>query len=261
MLLGQVASPEQFLHVARGAAKPSSCAPAALPRQRWLNYLAKSLRLPCTHDRALTRRCRMESEGRALNVYVVDDDREVRSSLQFQLGTLDYKAVSYANADDFLSALEHLPPGCVLLDIRMAGTDGIEALRALATQGIDWPVIMMTGHAEVPLAVAAMKGGAIDLLEKPFEEELLIAALARGYAKLSEQGQQRTIAKALKTKLAMLSPREREVLRHLVTGVANKRVATILGLSVRTVEMHRANLLRKLDVKSLAEAAVYAPML
>jgi two-component system response regulator FixJ len=195
------------------------------------------------------------------NVYIVDDDREVRLSLSFQLSTLDYQVVPYASADDFLSALEYLSAGCVLLDIRMAGMDGIEALHALAARGIDWPVIMMTGHAEVPLAVAAMKGGAIELLEKPFEEELLVAALERGLAQLEERREQRTHANAAQAKLALLSPREREVLRHLVRGDANKRVAAAMDLSVRTVEMHRAAALRKLAVKSIAEAAAYAAML
>lgn len=195
------------------------------------------------------------------SVYIVDDDRDVRLSLSFQLSTLDYKAVPYASADDFLAATDYLSPGCVLLDIRMAGIDGIEALHALARREIGWPVIMMTGHAEVQLAVAAMKGGAIELLEKPFEEDLLLAALDRGFARLAEAREREIISKACRAKLALLSAREREVLQHLVSGEANKRVAAALGLSVRTIEMHRASGMRKMGVKSIAEVAAYRTIL
>jgi two-component system response regulator FixJ len=203
----------------------------------------------------------MTDENGGNNVYIVDDDRHVRLSLSFQLSTLDYQAAPYASADDFLAATHYLSPGCILLDIRMAGTDGIEALHELARLELDWPVIMMTGHAEVPLAVAAMKGGAIELLEKPFEEDLLLAALDRGFAKLAAAREHESGSKAAKAKLALLSVREREVLQHLVSGEANKRVAAALGLSVRTIEMHRAKGMRKLGVKSIAEVAAYSTAL
>jgi two-component system response regulator FixJ len=195
------------------------------------------------------------------NVYIVDDDRDVRLSLSFQLSTLDYKAAPYASADDFLAAIDYLSPGCILLDIRMTGTDGLEALYELTRREMEWPVIMMTGHAEVPLAVAAMKGGAIELLEKPFEEDLLLAALDRGFVKLTEARECERDSKAAKAKLVLLSVREREVLQHLMSGEANKRVAAALGLSVRTIEMHRASGMRKLGVKSIAEVAAYKAIL
>jgi two-component system response regulator FixJ len=199
----------------------------------------------------------MKQEDLTRAVYVVDDDREVRLSLSFQLSTLGYTCTPFGGAADFLDALEHLRPGCILLDIRMAGMDGIDALAALQTRDIDWPVVMMTGHGDVPVAVAAMKGGAIELLEKPFEEVVLIAALDRAFEVLHERLGRTAHLATIHQKLRALSPRERDVLAHITAGEPNKRIADALGLSVRTVEMHRASLLSKLGVKSTAEAAVF----
>lgn len=199
----------------------------------------------------------MGQVGEDRSIYVVDDDREIRLSLSFQLSTLGYSCTPFGRAADFLGALEHLKPGCILLDIRMAGMDGIETLAALQELNVEWPVVMMTGHADVSVAVAAMKGGAVELLEKPFEEALLVAALDKAFGTLSERLERSSHFAAIHGKLKTLSPRERDVLAHLTAGEPNKLIADALGLSVRTVEMHRANLLPKLGVRSTAEAAVF----
>lgn len=200
----------------------------------------------------------MQEAGTGRAVYIIDDDREIRRSLSFQLKTLSISTRAFAAAEDFLASLSELSPGCILLDVRMPGIDGIDMLALLEERQLDWPVIIMTGHADVPIAVKAMKAGAIELLEKPFEESLLLSVLDRGFQKLADRATELEHRHLIKSRLDVLSPREREVLRHLATGEPNKIIAHALGLSVRTVEMHRANLFTKLGVRSVAEAVGYA---
>lgn len=200
-------------------------------------------------------------KGRVLSnriVYVVDDDRNVRLMTSYMLSGADLISHPFASGADFLSALPDLKPGCVLVDVRMPDMDGLAVIAELARRGIEWPVIFMTGHGEVPIAVEAMKLGAIDFLQKPFKEENLLACFDRGFALLegrSEAAARRADAIA---RIGQLTGREREVLQGLVAGMANKLVAERLGISLRTVEMHRGNMMDRLRVDNLAEALTLA---
>ena len=174
------------------------------------------------------------------------------------LGTASLQSRPFASGSDFLDSLAELAPGCVVLDIRMPGIDGFEVMAELARRGIEWPVIVMTGHGEVAIAVRAMKLGAIDFIEKPFEEEVLLASLERAFALLGERGEKAERRRAAQSRVAMLTSREHEVLKGLMAGLPNKMLARQLGISLRTVEMHRANMMERLQVASLAEALTLA---
>lgn len=187
-------------------------------------------------------------------VYVVDDDDAIRRSLSFLLRTCGHRVDLFGQGEEFLKAAPKLAPGCVLLDVRLTGMDGLEVQKAMADHGVSLPVIIMTGHGDIALAVRAMKAGAIDFIEKPFEKETLLAALDQGFARLCQADVRKLHAQDAATRLGALTPRERDVLRGLVNGLPNKSIAYDLGISPRTVEIHRANLMTKLEVKSLSEA-------
>ena len=187
-------------------------------------------------------------------VYVVDDDEAIRRSLSFMLRTSGHKVELFTCGEEFLKGAQKLEPGCVLLDIRMPGMDGLEVQKVMADHGVSLPVIIMTGHGDVGLAVRAMKAGAIDFIEKPFEKATLMSALEQGFARLGEHDVRKLRAQEAATRLEVLTPRERDVLKGLVEGLPNKSIAYDLGISPRTVEIHRANLMTKLEVKSLSEA-------
>jgi two-component system response regulator FixJ len=187
-------------------------------------------------------------------VYVVDDDRDVRLSLSFMLSASEIKTYPFGSGVDFLEALPDLEPGCVLLDIRMPQLDGFQIMAALAERKVDWPVIVMTGHGEIPSAVRAMKLGAIDFIEKPFSEETLLACFRQAFALLQERGAAGRRRREASERVASLSARECEVLQHLLAGHSNKEIANGLGISLRTVEMHRSNMMDRLQASSLAEA-------
>ena len=185
--------------------------------------------------------------------YIVDDNKQVRMSLAFTLDSLEIRNRSFESGEDFLNSLAELSPGPVLLDIRMSGVDGIGVLSAMIARDVKWPVIVITGHGDVAIAVAAMKLGAIEFLEKPFDPEMLVVSLTRAFGILSDvtfAQQEQTAARA---QLATLTPRESDVVFSLVDGSANKIVAYRLGLSPRTVEMHRANAFAKLGLRTVAE--------
>ncbi len=176
----------------------------------------------------------------------------MRDSLDFLLGVRGFKVATYASAAEFLAALPNLPAeGCILSDISMPGMSGIELARRLQDIGSRLPVILMTGHADVPMAVEAMKSGVRDFIEKPFADEVLLealnAALASGAAIASG------IDQAARDRIADLSPRERDVLNGVVAGKANKIIAYELGISARTVEIYRANLMSKTGARNLSE--------
>jgi two-component system response regulator FixJ len=201
------------------------------------------------------------SKGRALSsriVYVVDDDRNVRLMLSYMLGDADLQSRPFASGSDFLSALPDLDPGCILLDVRMPDMDGLAVMAELARRSFDWPVVFMTGHGEVPVAVEAMKLGAIDFLQKPFSEEALLASFERGFALLEERKEATTRRADALARVELLSSREREVLQGLLAGLPNKLIADRLGISLRTVEMHRGNMMDRLGVDNLAEALTLA---
>jgi two-component system response regulator FixJ len=187
-------------------------------------------------------------------VYIVDDDRDVRSSISFMLGISGMRTRPFASGLDFIDSLDHLEPGCILLDVRMPEIDGVEVLEELGKREINWPVIIMTGHGEVSLAVQTMKLGAIDFLEKPFEEDLLQACLSRASVALAKETGEAGIRREAKGRIERLTERERDVLQGLIGGLSNKLIAHRLGISLRTAEMHRANMMQRLGVKSLADA-------
>jgi len=187
-------------------------------------------------------------------VHLVDDDESVRKSVGFMLKTSGLRVQGYASGTELLKQSRTLEAGCILLDIRMPGMDGLEVQQALRDAGVTLPVIIMTGHGDVPLSVKAMKAGAIDFIEKPFEKAALLAALEQGFATLQQSEDKRERAKDALVRLQVLTPREREVLDGLAEGLPNKTIAYDLGISPRTVEIHRANLMTKLGVRSLSEA-------
>jgi two-component system, LuxR family, response regulator FixJ len=187
-------------------------------------------------------------------VHLVDDDAAVRRSVAFMLKTSGHQVQSYESGAELLKNAAQLEQGCVLLDIRMPGMDGIEVQQALLEKGIRLPVVIMTGHGDVGLAVKAMKAGAVDFIEKPFEKETLLSSLEEGFRRLFRKEATLGRSKDAEVRLQVLTPREREVLDGLAQGLPNKTIAYDLGISPRTVEIHRANLMAKLGVRSLSEA-------
>lgn len=191
-------------------------------------------------------------------VYVIDDEIEVRRSLHFLLSTAGLVSWPFASAGDFLDNLSALEPAPILLDIRMPKIDGIQLLSMLRERAIGWPIIVMTAHGKIPLAVQAIKLGAIEFLEKPFEFDALELSLKAAFAELSAIGEAATTRTTALSRFDALSPRETEVVNVLMQGHSNKAAAHLLNLSVRTIEMHRANALVKLRVKSIAEVVLLA---
>jgi two-component system response regulator FixJ len=187
-------------------------------------------------------------------VHLVDDDGAIRRSAGFMLKTSGYQVRSYESGVELLKSPGELSQGCILLDIRMPGMDGLEVQQALRDKGVTLPVIIMTGHGDVTLAVRAMKAGAIDFIEKPFEKATLLGAIEQGVKRLRDVEKGHDLAKDATVRLGALTPRERDVLGGLAQGLPNKTIAYGLGISPRTVEIHRANLMTKLEVRSLSEA-------
>ena len=186
-------------------------------------------------------------------VHVIDDDEAVRQSLAFLLTTAGFDVQTYESAPRFLEEAAKIKEGCVITDVRMPGMTGIELLRRIRELKLPLPVIVITGHGDVPLAVEAMKMGAIDFLEKPFEEELLLTSV-RSALNALEKDHKRELERAeIERRLAALSHRERDVLEGLVAGQANKQIAFQLGISPRTIEIYRANLMTKMQAASLSE--------
>jgi two-component system response regulator FixJ len=186
-------------------------------------------------------------------VHVVDDDEAVRQSLEFLLDSAGIPVRAYDSAAAFLRVAGTLRDGCVLTDVRMPEIDGLALQRALLDQGIRLPVIVMTGHGDVPVAVQALKAGAADFIEKPFDDEALLAAVRAAL----EAGRRLRVREAevegIAGRLAGLTPRERQVLDRLVAGMPNKTIAHELGASPRTVEVHRARVMEKMGARSLSE--------
>ena len=187
-------------------------------------------------------------------VHLVDDDEAIRRSVGFALKTSGFRVRAYESGVEFLKSASKLEPGCILLDIRMPGMGGLEVQSALRDKGIGLPVIIMTGHGDVSLAVQAMKAGAVDFIEKPFEKAVLLGAIEHGVERLKKSAANVDRADEAAVRLQALTGREREVLNGLAKGLPNKTIAYELGISPRTVEIHRANLMSKLGVKSLSEA-------
>lgn len=186
-------------------------------------------------------------------VYLVDDEEAIRKSAGFVLSRAGFKVQTYGSGVEFLKQAKAAPPGCVLLDVRMPDMDGLEVQAAMAERGIAMPIIVLTGHGDVTTAVQAMKAGAVEFLEKPFEKAALLDALERAFARLERRGSRELEEREARTRIAALTPREREILEGLAKGYPNKTIAYDLGCSSRTVEVHRASLMQKLDVHSLSD--------
>ncbi len=184
-------------------------------------------------------------------VHIVDDDDGVRQSLAFLLSSAGLPVRLYDSATGFLAALASIQGGCLITDMRMPDMSGLELLRELRARAIGLPAIVITGHGDVPLAVEAMKAGAVDFIEKPFEEQAILDAVRAALERGDDEGSGDRAAIA--GKLALLSERERQVLDGLTSGHANKTIAHNLGISPRTVEVYRANLMAKMQAKSLSE--------
>ena len=186
-------------------------------------------------------------------VYVIDDDEAMRHSLEFLLNSADFEVTLFDSAQAFLDALKGLDFGCVVSDVRMPGIDGIEMLRRLKPLQCRFPVIIMTGHGDVPLAVEAMKLGAVDFLEKPFDDDLLIAMVDTGLKRAEPEAKNEAITREISERIATLSPRERQVMDGLVAGLSNKAIAREYDISPRTIEVYRANVMTKMQAGSLSE--------
>jgi two-component system response regulator FixJ len=187
-------------------------------------------------------------------IHLVDDDEAIRRSVGFMLKTSGYHVRTYDSGVEFLKGAPNLEAGCILLDVRMPGMDGLEVQAALRDKGVTLPVVIMTGHGDVSLAVQAMKAGAVDFIEKPFEKAVLLSAIEHGVERLRKSAANLDRADEAAVRLQALTPREREVLEGLAKGLPNKTIAYDLGISPRTVEIHRANVMSKLGVRSLSEA-------
>ena len=186
-------------------------------------------------------------------VHVIDDDDALRNSVRLLLVNEGFNVKTYGTATEFLAALDFAPTGCVVTDVWMPGVSGMELLADIAARGVALPVIVVTGHADVPLAVRAMKQGAVDLLEKPFQADELIGAIRRALALGKDSHMNETNVQEALARLATLSVRENEVLDRLIKGQPNKIIAYEMGISPRTVEVHRANVMKKTQAGSLSE--------
>ncbi|MFZ2142785.1 MAG: response regulator FixJ [Xanthobacteraceae bacterium] len=186
-------------------------------------------------------------------VHVIDDDEAVRQSLKFLLESASIGVETHASATEFLRLLPEMEPACVITDVRMPNISGIDLLRRLGELKRGIPVIVITGHGDVALAVEAMKIGAADFLEKPFDDEALLASVRSAINSHGREQQRHNERGEVEGRLATLSKRERDVLDGLVAGLANKQIAFELGISPRTIEIYRANLMTKMQAASLSD--------
>ncbi len=186
-------------------------------------------------------------------VYVIDDDEAMRDSLNFLLDSANFDVTLFESAVNFLEALPGLHFGCVVSDVRMPGLDGIELLKRMKAAHSTFPIIIMTGHGDVPLAVEAMKLGAVDFLEKPFEDDRLIGMIEGAIRQAGPAMKSEALAHDIATRIASLSPRERQVMEGLIAGLSNKLIARDYDISPRTIEVYRANVMTKMQANSLSE--------
>jgi two-component system response regulator FixJ len=193
------------------------------------------------------------SDARSPTVHLIDDDEAVRESLALLIGTVGLRVVTWADPRAFLAGFEREGIGAIVLDVRMPGISGLGVLDTLVAQGVDQPVIMLTGHGTVEMCRRAFKAGAAEFLEKPVDDEALIEALQQAVRQHVQLRQRAQTDRAARERWQQLSPREREVLALIVEGLSNKAIARALSLSPRTVETHRAHVFEKLDVDSLAQ--------
>jgi len=186
-------------------------------------------------------------------VYIVDDDEAIRHSLELLLQSVGQKAKSYASAREFLDSFDPSIPGCLVLDVRMPEMSGMELQQILTEKDIKIPIIIITGHADVPMAVRAIKRGAMDFIEKPFHDQYLLDSIAKALAKSVEILQQQQQQSTFLERASRLSPRERQVMDILITGKNGKAIASELCISPKTVDVHRGHIMEKMQVRSVVE--------
>lgn len=186
-------------------------------------------------------------------VHIIDDDDAARESLRFLLESARFRVRDYESATAFLHGLNQVEPGCIITDVRMPEMSGIELLQQLRQRAIQMPVIVITGHGDIPLAVEAMKAGAVDFLEKPYDDEMLLSAVRSALDQREKNARLEADRVAIQERFSGLSRRERQVLEGLVAGQPNKNIAYKLGISPRTVEIYRANVMTKMQASSLSE--------
>jgi two-component system, LuxR family, response regulator FixJ len=186
-------------------------------------------------------------------VYVIDDDAAMRDSLDFLLDAANFDVTLFESATNFLQRLPALDYGCVVSDVRMPGIDGIELLKRMKAVESRFPIVIITGHGDVPLAVEAMKLGAVDFLEKPFEDDRLISMIRAAIRQGEPAAKDEAVARDIAARIAALSPRERQVMDGLIAGLSNKMIARNYDISPRTIEVYRANVMTKMQANSLSE--------
>lgn len=187
------------------------------------------------------------------NIYIVDDDDAVRGSLSMLLRSEDFEVVAFGNPAEFVTKVDALEEGCVVLDLCMPEMSGMEVMEELQKRDIKMPVVCITGHGDIPTAVKALKVGAYDFLEKPFDSTMLIGILKECIADRKDKQQVELFETTAKEAVASLTPREHEVLKGMVDGLRNKQIAFDMDISIRTVELHRVHVMEKLDAKSLSD--------
>lgn len=187
-------------------------------------------------------------------VHIVDDEDAIRRSAGFMLKKSGFTVNAWVSGVEFLKHVKNAEQGCILLDVRMPEMDGLEVQQKLSERGVSMPVVVLTGHGDVSIAVRAMKAGAVDFIEKPFEKAVLLTAIESAFERLADADGRASRAADAAVLIAALSAREQDVLKGLAQGLPNKTIAYDLGISPRTVEVHRANLMTKLGVRSLSEA-------
>lgn len=185
-------------------------------------------------------------------IYVVDDQQSVRDALAEMLSVFGFETEKFGSADAFLSSVDSSKPACIVADVRMPGTDGIELVRQLGERGISLPVILISGHADIPMAVAAIKAGAEEFIEKPVDDTQLVAAINRGLARMHENLSSSRTHDELKERYARLTPRQTEIFKLVAEGLTSQNIAEKLGISVRTVESYRAEIMEKMQAQSVA---------
>ena len=193
------------------------------------------------------------SEPDAPTVFIVDDEAPVRKALSRLLRAAGFVVAAFASPGEFLAQHDLHKPGCLVLDLMMPGIDGIELQRALARKGSVLPIIFLTGHGDIPKSVQAMKSGALDFLTKPVNDENLLASIRAAIKRDSVARREQAELFEIRARLALLTPREQEVLDHVVTGKLNKQIADDLGVVEKTIKVHRARVMEKMKVQSVAE--------
>lgn len=220
--------------------------------------MGSSYNMTLTAERTLT--LSAHSEGTVPTVYVIDDDHAIRESLRFLIESINLPVRTFATAQEFLDQYEPNTTGCILLDVRMPGISGLELQEHLAAQGCILPIIFVTGHGDIPMAVRTIKAGAMDFVEKPFGDQALLERIQKAVELSAENLANRDELSTLAQRLSKLTGRERQILNLIAEGNANKSIAVMLGVAEKTIEAHRANINRKLSATCVADLVRMALM-